>query len=153
MGAVHYAYLVLAGGRVEYVGVGKRRGYYDRVDMHMRGHSSAARRGLRADVFIILAYTYKRRLAEVWEAWLHAVFNPPYTERKPRKPPRKPPLLPRARRRDKPVEEPMAAARCAKLMGAPLASASTLLAEASASNRSENSLVSETNADKPPPDM
>jgi hypothetical protein len=150
VGAVHYVYLAVAGGRVAYVGVGKRDGYYDRVYMHMRGHSSAAKRGLRADVFIILAYTYKRRLAEVWEAWLHAVFNPPYTERKPRKPPRKPPLLPRARRRDKPVEEPMAAARYVKLMGALLTSASTLLAEAPADSRSENR-VAVVHADKPPP--
>ncbi|AET33691.1 hypothetical protein [Pyrobaculum ferrireducens] len=148
MGAVYYVYLAVAGGRVAYVGVGKRGGYYDRVYMHLRGHSSAARRGLRADVFIILAYTRRRRLAEMWEAWLHAVFDPPYAERKPRRPPRKPPLLPRARRRDKPVEEPMAAARCAKLMGAPLANASTPLAETTG-GRSENCAVVHT--DRPPP--
>jgi hypothetical protein len=68
VGVVHYVYLAVAGGRVAYVGVGKRDGPYDRVDRHLRGHSSAARRGLRADVFIILAYTRRRRLAEMWEA-------------------------------------------------------------------------------------
>ncbi|AET32129.1 hypothetical protein [Pyrobaculum ferrireducens] len=90
VGAVYYVYLAVAGGRVAYVGVGKRGGYYDRVYMHLRGHSSAARRGLRADVFIILAYTRRRRLAEMWEAWLHAVFSPPYAERRPRRPPPSP---------------------------------------------------------------
>jgi hypothetical protein len=148
---IHYVYLALAGGRVAYVGVGKRDGYYDRVYMHLRGHSSAAKRGLRADVFIILAYTYKRRLAEMWEAWLHAVFKPPFNRRRPSAEPRKPPLFPRARRRGKPVEEPVAMAKYAKFVGASPASTSTLQAEALCGGCSENH-VAAVHADKPPPD-
>ncbi|AET32106.1 hypothetical protein [Pyrobaculum ferrireducens] len=68
MAKIHYVYLAVAGGRVEYVGVGRRSGRYDHVDTHIRGHFSAAKRGLRANVFIILAYTRSRRLAEMWEA-------------------------------------------------------------------------------------
>ncbi|MCU7788148.1 hypothetical protein ODS41_09525 [Pyrobaculum sp. 3827-6] len=117
MGAVHYVYLAIARGRVAYVGMGKRRGRYDRIDRHLRGYSSADKRGLKAELFIVAAYTRNRRLAEKWERWLHAVFNPPYAERRPRRPPRKPPLFPRARRRDKPVEEPMIMAKYAELMG------------------------------------
>jgi hypothetical protein len=113
--------------------------------MHLRGHSSAAKRGLRADVFIILAYTYKRRLAEMWEAWLYEVFKPPFNRRRPSAEPRRPPLFPRARRRDKPVEEPAAATRCVKLMDAPPV-ASTRLAKASVSDATP-----ETYADRPPP--
>jgi hypothetical protein len=61
---VHYVYLAVARGRVAYVGVGKRGGRYDRVDRHVRGYSSAARRGLRADVFI-MTHTRRRRVAEM----------------------------------------------------------------------------------------
>ncbi|MGC9050987.1 hypothetical protein [Pyrobaculum sp.] len=55
MGAVHYVYLAVAGGRVAYVGVGKLGNYYDRIDRHLRGHSLIAKRGLNADVFAMLA--------------------------------------------------------------------------------------------------
>jgi hypothetical protein len=150
VGAVHYVYLAVAGGRVAYVGVGKRDGYYDRVYMHMRGHSSAARRGLRADVFIISAYTRKRRLAEMWEAWLYEVFKPPFNRRRPFAEPRRPPLFYTQRRRDKPVEEPVSMAKYAKLLGAPLAGASTLLAEALCGGCSEDGMIVIL-ADKPPP--
>ncbi|MCU7786367.1 hypothetical protein ODS41_00265 [Pyrobaculum sp. 3827-6] len=149
-GAVHYAYLALAGGRVAYVGVGKRDGYYDRVYMHLRGHSSAARRGLRADVFVVVAYTYKRRLAEMWEAWLHAVFSPPYAERRSRAPPRKPPLLPRARRWDKPVEESVTMAKYAKLVGVSSAGASTRFVEAPVRDGFVKGAIPGTYVDKPP---
>jgi hypothetical protein len=150
VGAVHYVYLAVAGGRVAYVGVGKRRGYYDRVYMHMRGHSSAAKRGLRADVFIILAYTRNRRLAEMWESWLYEVFKPPFNRRRPSTEPRKPPLFYTQRRRDKPVEEPVAMAKYAKLVGVSSASTSTLLAEALCGGRSEDGMIVIL-ADKPPP--
>ncbi len=89
VGAIHYVYLAVARWRVAYVGVGKRDGRYDRVDMHIRGHFSAAKRGLRADVFIILAYTRSRRLAEMWEAWLYTVYKPPYNRRRPSARPRR----------------------------------------------------------------
>ncbi|MGC9130956.1 MAG: hypothetical protein ACP5H5_05155 [Pyrobaculum sp.] len=36
MAKIHYVYLAVAEGRVEYVGVGRRSGRYDRVDMHLR---------------------------------------------------------------------------------------------------------------------
>ncbi|MCU7787522.1 hypothetical protein ODS41_06280 [Pyrobaculum sp. 3827-6] len=150
MGAVHYVYLAVAGGRVAYVGVGKRDGYYDHIYMHLRGHSSAARRGLRADVFIILAYTRRRRVAEMWEAWLHAVFKPPFNKRRPSAEPRKPPFFYTQRRRDKPVEEPVSMAKYAKLVGVSSTSFFTCQAEASAGGRSENCAV--VHADRSPPD-
>jgi hypothetical protein len=124
------------------MGVGKRDRHYDRVDIHLRGHSSAARRGLRADAFVVLAYTRNRRLAKMWEAWLHMVFNPPYAERRPERPP----LFPRARRRDKPVEAPAASAKYAELIGAPLADAFKPIGGCL-----ENGSTPEAHVDKPPP--
>jgi hypothetical protein len=150
VGAVHYVYLAVAGGRVAYVGVGKRDGYYDRVYMHIRGHSSAAKRGLRADVFIILAYTYNRRLAEMWESWLYEVFKPPFNRRRPSVEPRRPPLFYTQRRRNKPVEEPVAMAKYARLVSASPTGVSARLAEALCGGRSEDGMIVIL-ADKPPP--
>ncbi|AEA13027.1 hypothetical protein TUZN_1559 [Thermoproteus uzoniensis 768-20] len=148
---IHYVYLAMAGGRAAYVGVGKRSGYYDRVYMHLRGHSSAAKRGLKADMFIILAYTHNRRLAEMWEAWLYAVYKPPYNRRRPSARPRKPPVFPRARCAKKPVEEPAVAAKYAHVYS-PLADASTRLAE-TISGCLENGSNPEAYVDRPPPDQ
>jgi hypothetical protein len=148
---IHYVYLAVAGGRVAHVGVGRRSGRHDRVDMHIRGHSSAARRGLRADVFIILAYTRKRRLAEMWEAWLYTVYKPPYNRRRPSAKPRKPPVFPRARCAKKPVEEPAVAAKYAYVYS-PLAGASTRLAE-TIGGCLENGSNPEAYVDRSPPDQ
>ncbi|MGB9706364.1 MAG: hypothetical protein ACPL3C_13005, partial [Pyrobaculum sp.] len=85
--------------------------------------------------------------AEMWEAWLHAVFNPPYAERSPRRPPRKPPLLYTERRRDKPVEEPVAMAKYARTIGA--RHTGSFACAATASFSQDTALNAHT--DKPPP--
>ncbi|MGC9051379.1 hypothetical protein [Pyrobaculum sp.] len=145
-GAVHYVYLALAGG----VCGGGEALRLLRSRLHAPpGASSAARRGLRADVFIILAYTRRRRVAEMWEAWLYAVFKPPFNKRVPSAEPRRPPLFYTQRRRDKPVEEPVSMAKYAKLLGVPLANTSTLLAEAPI--RDVSGAAPEAYMDKPPP--
>jgi hypothetical protein len=87
----------------------------------------------------------------MWEAWLYAVFKPPYNKRRPSARPRKPPLFPRARRRDKPVEEPMAMAKYVKLIGASLTGASVCVATTSFSSDSNTAL--NTHMDKPPPEV
>ncbi|WP_193383994.1 hypothetical protein [Pyrobaculum ferrireducens] len=132
--------------------MGKRDGYYDRVDMHIRGHSSAAKRGLRADVFVVVAYTRRRRVAEMWESWLYEVFKPPFNKRRSSAEPRKPSLLSRARRRDKPVEEPVSMTQYAKLVGASPAGVSTRLAE-TIGGCLENGSNPEAYVDRPLPDQ
>lgn len=98
---------------------------------------------MMAGVFVILAYTRKRHLAEMWEVRLYAVYKPPFNKRRPH-------FFPRSRRVKEPVEKPVAAVGFAKLVGVPLAGVSAYATSAPASGNSENG-ATVMHADKPQP--
>ncbi|AET33709.1 hypothetical protein [Pyrobaculum ferrireducens] len=144
MAVVHSANLALAGRWVAYVGVGRRGGRYDHIYMYMSGYSSVARRGLRADAFVYLAYTRNKLLAEIWEAWFYTVFKPPYTRRGPR-------AMPRGlyAERYASVEEPVAMARHAEVVSPSSVGASTRLTEII--DGCAEKRVAVVHVEKPPP--
>jgi hypothetical protein len=132
------------------VGVGRPDSYYDRIYMHLRGHSSAAKRRLKAVQYVILVCILRGASQRCGSLGSTRCTNRLSTEGGPG------PCrggLPASTRRGVGLwrKEPAAAARYVKLIGASLTGASACVAPAPIGDSSVKGTAPEAYVDKPPP--